>query len=68
MPDPKKMPIDADTICWGCGEWSATIYCQKCSDEGKAKCGHGREPADCNACMVEGDLAHDSKREGGGRR
>ena len=31
---------------------------------GKAKCPHDKEVADCNDCMVEGDFAHDARREG----
>jgi hypothetical protein len=62
--DLKKNPPDGQTICWGCGNWSDTLYCQKCADAGKAKCPHGKEVADCNDCMVEGDLAYDSRREG----
>lgn len=56
--------VDRETACWGCGKWSSTIYCQGCADAGKAKCPHDKEVTDCNDCMVEGDLAHDARREG----
>jgi hypothetical protein len=49
--------------CAGCGTDSATVYCAKCADAGKAKCPHGKDMADCNSCMVEGDLAFDAARE-----
>ena len=31
--------------------------------ERAAKCPHGREWLDCNACMIAGDLAYDAARE-----
>lgn len=50
--------------CWGCSEWSWTVYCDKCAKAGKANCVHGKEPGECDACDHQADLAFDAAREG----
>ena len=46
-------------------EWPYN-FCPDCCN-GLASCPHGNNPADCNQCFVEGDLAYDSQRENGRR-
>ena len=53
----------SENLCRGCQNPAETIYCAKCAEEGRAKCPHGEDAADCNACMVESDLAYDAARE-----
>jgi hypothetical protein len=59
----KETASDVLTTCWGCGKWSATLYCDGCSKT--KECPHGNVINDgCDACDVEGDIAYDSQREG----
>jgi hypothetical protein len=48
--------------CRQCGKRTIYVYCDACADT--VKCPHGRDIGNCTECDVEGDIAHDSTREG----
>lgn len=47
--------------CRGCGQPSATIYCDSCCDD--AVCPHKQKLAECDRCDIEADFAFDAARE-----
>lgn len=78
-PVPTQRPTSTKATCAHCGApMQVTEYlvgqlvaptldvCQTCEeglrDEGRL-CPHGRPPAECNACLVDSDLAYDAWRE-----
>ena len=49
--------------CRECGQPTEYMWCEECCKKDIPRCPHGNRPHECNACMIESDLAYDSWRE-----